>query len=503
MMRWTVGQRIALGYAVILLLLVIVAGVGLYALPRTAETFENVIRQREQGLMHALGAEGTLEAANGEFLRFLLTGEERFLKEWESQLLETRRGLTELQGASPSAESRAGWTESLHLMSPWQDAVGEAIAAKKAGRLADAIRIRAEKIQPARDQLFELIDRLVASEQVRARQIVQAAVGDASKAFWAVLIVTGLTFVSGIMIAWRLTRSITRPLREAIGTLASSSSEIVAATTQQASGTAEEATAVQETSTTVDEVKQTAQVSAQKARAVAEAAQKTAQISQDGRRAVEENIKGAQDGKARMETIAERILQLSEQGQAIGEIIATVNDLAEQSNLLAVNAGIEAAKAGEAGKGFAVVAVEVKSLAEQSKQATAQVRGILSEIQRATQGAVMATEQGVKASDAGVAVAAKAGDAIRLLTDSLTESAQAAQQILVSAQQQLAGVDQIALAMQNIQQASTQNMASTRQVERAAQDLSELTRRLKTLVTESGNHQPPAISHRIPMTVAS
>jgi methyl-accepting chemotaxis protein len=284
-------------------------------------------------------------------------------------------------------------------------------------------------------------------------------------------------------------------IRETAQALGSATAEIVAATTQQASGTAEEATAVQETSTTVDEVKQTAQVSSQKARAVSETAQKAAQISQDGRRAVGETVKGAQEAKARMETIAERVLQLSEQGQAIGVIIATVNDLAEQSNLLAVNAAIEAAKAGEAGKGFAVVAAEVKALAEQSKQATAQVRAILSDIQRATQGAVMAAEQGVKASDAGVAVAAKAGEAIRLLTESLTESAQAAQQILVSAQQQAAGTDQIALAIQNIRQASTQNMASTRQVERAAQDLNELARRLKALVAEDGSAQPSAIGH--------
>src|SRR5206468_6485887 len=88
--------------------------------------------------------------------------------------------------------------------------------------------------------------------------------------------------------------------------------------------------------------------------------------------------------QTQMESIADSVVKLSEQGQAIGEIIATVNDLAEQSNLLAVNASIEAAKAGEQGKGFAVVAQEVKSLAEQSKQATAQVRNLLNDIQKAT-----------------------------------------------------------------------------------------------------------------------
>ncbi len=285
-----------------------------------------------------------------------------------------------------------------------------------------------------------------------------------------------------MLIAWGLTRSVTKSLRDTIFTLASSSSQIQAATAQQAAGVLEEATAVQETTTTVEEVKQTAQLAAQKVRDVAEAAKKTAEISLDGRRAVEESIKGTQEARTRMEALAGRIVALSEQGQAIGEIIATVNDLAEQSNLLAVNAAIEAAKAGEVGKGFAVVAAEVKSLAERSKQATGQVRSILNEVQRATQAAVMAADQGVKAWETGESVARRAGEAIRVLADAQIESAQAAQQTQVVAHQQAVGMDQIAAAMANIQQASSQNMASTRQVDDAARDLNELAGRLSVLV---------------------
>jgi methyl-accepting chemotaxis protein len=277
-------------------------------------------------------------------------------------------------------------------------------------------------------------------------------------------------------------RRTTREINEGVDVLASSSSEILATTTQVAAGAAETATAVSETTATVEEVKQTAQVSSQKAKYVSESAQKVAQVSQAGRKSVEDATQGMHRIQEQMESIAGSIVRLSEQSQAIGEIIATVNDLAEQSNLLAVNAAIEAARAGEQGKGFAVVAQEVKSLAEQSKQATAQVRTILGDIQKATGAAVLATEQGSKAVEAGVKQSAEAGESIRLLAEGINEAAQAATQIAASSQQQMAGMDQVALAMDNIKQASSQNVAGTRQAEVAAQQLHELGQRLGALI---------------------
>jgi len=186
--------------------------------------------------------------------------------------------------------------------------------------------------------------------------------------------------------------------------------------------------------------------------------------------------------REQMELISESIVKLSEQSQAIGEIIAIVNDLTDQSNLLAVNAAIEAAKPGERGKGFGVVAQEIRSLAEQSKQATAQVRNILSEIQKATSAVVMATEQGSKAVESGVKQSAEVDESIRALADTIAEAAQAATQIAASSQQQLVGTDQVALAMESIKQASTQNVAGTKQAETAAHNLHELGQKLKQLV---------------------
>lgn len=279
-------------------------------------------------------------------------------------------------------------------------------------------------------------------------------------------------------------RKVTGEIKEGVNVLATSASEIMASTSLVASGTAETATAMSETTATVEEVKQTAQVSSQKAKNVSDNALKVVQVSQNGKKAVGDTIEGMNRIREQMESIAESTVRLSEQGQAIGEIITTVNDLAERSNLLAVNAAIEAAKAGEQGRGFVVVAQEIRSLAEQSKQATAQVRTILSDIQQATNAAVMATEQGSKAVEAGVNQSQEAMEAIRVLADGIGESAQAATQIAASSHQQLVGMDQVALAMENIKQASAQNAASTKQAETAAEGLHELGQKLKDLVEQ-------------------
>jgi methyl-accepting chemotaxis protein len=271
-------------------------------------------------------------------------------------------------------------------------------------------------------------------------------------------------------------------IRSATTGVASAVSEILAATSQQVSATAEEATAVRQTATTVAEVRQTAELAARKTRAVLELAQRTAGTAEDGRRAVDETVAGSEEAKTRMEALAERILSFSEQAEAIAEINAMVSELAGQSNLLAVNAGIEAAKAGEAGRGFAVVAAEVKALAERCKDATAQVRRIVGEIQKSAQATVIAAEQGVKAAEAGAGTAQRSGNAIASLSQSVSEASQAAQQIMAAAEQQESGMDQIALAMQNIEQSSTQTVATMQQVEAAAQNLDGLAKNLTALI---------------------
>jgi len=284
------------------------------------------------------------------------------------------------------------------------------------------------------------------------------------------------------LIAFFASKGIARPILEGVNVLSTSVSEISSTVSQLSASSTQTVTAVTETTSTVEEVRQTAQLAKDLSKEVEENSNRTIEVAKTGESSVEETSDRIEKIREQMESIADSIMKLSEQSQAIGEIIATINGLAEQSNLLAVNASIEAAKSGEHGKGFTVVANEVRSLAEQSKQATQQVREILNDIQKATSTAVMATEQGTKAVEVGVEQANITGEAIKELAGAIKESTDVAIQIGASTQQQFVGIDQVTTAVKSIRDASAQNLESTKQLESAAKQLEELGEKLKSMV---------------------
>lgn len=277
-------------------------------------------------------------------------------------------------------------------------------------------------------------------------------------------------------------REQTQRTLEGVNVLWSSAAEISSTVVQLGQTTARMSAAVAETSTTVEEVKQSARVASERAKKVASDAQQAVEISTAGTRATKDTTDKMNHIKEQMASIGETVVKLSRQSQAIEAIIASVQDLADQSNLLAVNASIEAARAGDQGRGFAVVAHEIKSLAEQSRDATTQVRSILEETRKWVSAVVMAAEEGGKAVEAGVVQSAVAGESIHSLAGSLAASSQSAQIIDTSAEQQFVGIDQVAQAMTNIEHAMQQNLAGMTQLEGAARRLEELGESLKGVV---------------------
>ena len=495
-MNWTIGRRIAVGFSIGLALAAIAVLIGAYALRSSSAAYEASLRQERQAHVVALEANALVARSNLDYVFFLLRPEERWMRSHDSTLAEARQLLGRLRAVSEVDEARDAWSDAERHLTPWSAAMASSMAAARDGRREEALRIRDVVVGPARDSIRADMQRGIAAVGARSDALADAARLAAARMQLTMLVGGILVLLVGAVTGVLLNRAVTAPLRHTTNVLASSAAEILASTAQHASGATETSAAVTETVTTVDEVTQTADQAAQRAKSVADLASRAAAIGQTGRKAVQDSITGMNAVRTQVESIAQSIVALAEQAQAIGEITATVTEIAEQTNLLALNAAVEAARAGEHGRGFAVVAGEVRSLADQSKKATVQVRQILGEIQRATNAAVMATEQGTREVAAGTRQVSEAGETIRALAEAVGEASQAAAQIVASAGQQAAGMQQIRQAMGNVHEATQQSLASTRQAERAAEDLNEQGARLLALVGGNGTRPPAVVRSR-------
>ena len=268
-------------------------------------------------------------------------------------------------------------------------------------------------------------------------------------------------------------------LNSSISALSSSSSEILASVVEFNSSATEQAASLSEASATLDELKHKSEDSVRRAEEVSQTSKGAMAVGDEGANAVDSILKSMLTLREKVQAIAQDILALSEQTQQIGEITAAVNDIADQSKLLALNATIEAAKAGEQGKGFAVVAAEVRNLAEQSKMSNAKVRQILGDIQKATNTAVLATEQGTKGVEAGMSLAERAGEVIAKLTDTVGQSTSQIEEYLGSSRQTSMDIDQITLAIREISDSTRSFVDGARQARDAARELEKLALSLK------------------------
>jgi methyl-accepting chemotaxis protein len=267
-------------------------------------------------------------------------------------------------------------------------------------------------------------------------------------------------------------------LREATSRLDHESGDILASVTRQAATTNEQAAAINETSTTASEIAQTAKQATEHADSVIQMTQRSEELSQEGLHVVEEAVEASAALGDQVKRIAATMAELSERTLQVGEIIATVKDLAEQSNLLALNASIEASKAGEHGRGFAVVALEMRNLAEQSKGAAAQVRAILSQIQKGAREASAATDEGAARAIQTVTLSRSAGEAIEGLATVIRESALAARQIANNTRQQTIGVEQMVAAISELSTTINESAEGSRAIEQGATTLSHVSQRL-------------------------
>jgi methyl-accepting chemotaxis protein len=273
-----------------------------------------------------------------------------------------------------------------------------------------------------------------------------------------------------------------RAVGETAARLATAANEILAQTTQQTSGAQQQLAAVSQTITSLDEVARASERAADRARDAAETARRSDELSRAGQGAVDEAVDVIGRAKQQADGVARSILELAEQANAIGDITALIDDLAEQTNVLALNAAIEATRAGEHGKGFSVVASEVKSLAEQSRRATAEARQVLGDVQKRANRSVLATEDSTRSLEAAVRAAQHAGEVIRQLAELGAQLSGAVGEIAQDASRQATGIGQINHAVRDINNVASQAVSSTRQSELAVRDLTALGDQLRQLL---------------------
>lgn len=273
-------------------------------------------------------------------------------------------------------------------------------------------------------------------------------------------------------------------IRDAIYQLSSSAGEMMAISVQQASGATEQASAVQEVTTTSEEIAITAKQITGNARTVEVMAEEASRSCVAGTGDVRNATDGMAHLKGQVQSIAQSMLQLGDNSQKIGGVVEIIDEISDQTNLLALNAAIEAAGAGEAGKRFAIVAQEVRRLAERTVEATGQIKGLIDEIQKATNSTIMVTEEGTKAVDKAGTLVDKVQLSFGNIIQMVDETARAAKEISLSTQQQTSACEQMAETMTEVRDVAQQVAESANETERAIAEITELSEKLKELMEE-------------------
>jgi methyl-accepting chemotaxis protein len=266
---------------------------------------------------------------------------------------------------------------------------------------------------------------------------------------------------------------------------------------QQSDGATEQSEVIRLTNKLLEDFLQLSERINEQARQMTQSAQQAAEISQRGHLAIQQAIHGMEEMRVQVGAIGERIVTLATLTRRIDEIISSVGEIATQSNTLALNASIEAARAGAHGRGFSVVADEVRSLARQSTQAAQQVRAILVEIQTAVKETIKATQVGIQGVDAGMNMTQEANSVIAQLSQNVSASNEAVHSIYEVIREQSSGLEAISLSMDRIDRIMNQNLTSTRMVETVSTNLTRLAADLQVAVglsesleTEAGDNQP-------------
>jgi CHASE3 domain sensor protein len=480
---WTFGRRLAAGFGLAGLVLLIIAFVSFRT---TTGLVEN------NGLVsHSYEVESKLADLMSELKDvevgqrgYVITGEDSYLAPYQAALGEipaTLQSIQKLTADTPDQQQR------LSAIAPMIDArlafAKESIDLRRSGGFEPAAKLVKTGVGKAQmDKIRAIIAEVVGKENDllvhRTQKVEESARWAMAITVWGGL--AGVVFVAAI--GWFITRSLSQQIGSAVGEIQSSSTELQAAATQQSTGAKEQSAATSEITTTISELLATSRQIAESAQRVAQIAGQTAVAAHSGQGMVDLTHESIVGIRRQVDQIVADMLELGKKSQEIGAVLDIVSELAEQTNILAINATIEAAGAGEAGLRFGVVADEIRKLADRVGGSTKEIRTLIDDVRSAVNTTVMATETGSKAVDAGSRQFGDVSAAFNDISGLVTTTTEAAREIELSTKQQTTAVEQVNIAIVNVAQASKETEASSGQVLATASQLAALSKQLMRIV---------------------
>ena len=276
-------------------------------------------------------------------------------------------------------------------------------------------------------------------------------------------------------------KMIVENVSEAVEATASAGTQISSSAEEMAAGAQEQSSQTTEIAGAVEEMTKTILETSQNSSRSAEAAKNAGTIAKEGGKVVDQTIEGMNRIAEVVKKSAETVHALGKGSDQIGEIVQVINDIADQTNLLALNAAIEAARAGEQGRGFAVVADEVRKLAERTTKATKEIAVMIKQIQQDTGGAVESMNKGTEEVEKGKALADKAGKSLREIIIGVEQVVDLSMQVAAASEEQSSAAEQISKNIEAISNVTHESAAGIQQIAGSAEDLSRLTVNLQEL----------------------
>ncbi|GAA0568712.1 hypothetical protein GCM10010172_61250 [Paractinoplanes ferrugineus] len=483
----TFGYKLAGGFGVTLALTVLMIATSVLALRYVVQSKDQVIKSTTTSLVGAVELSRTMERRIGGYRAFLLSAGDEWLTATNADRAMFLTQVDQLRGTlSDSAALKlldtVSQDEATH-----NTIVNSLLAKRQAMRVPDMAALNDPRIKPARDAMLAAIDALVA----RIRTDVDAdRSASSTRATWSIaaIIALGVVLVlAAAAVAWRLSRDLRREVGAAVGHIQSSSAQLEAAAAQQASGGRDQASAMNEITTTISELLITSRQIADSCQRVSKVAEDTADAARTGDATIDQTRASITAIRTQVDQIVQHMLALGEKSQQIGGVVDLVSELAEQTNILAINATIEASGAGEWGRRFAVVAEEIRKLADRTAGSAKEIRAMIEDVRGAVNTTVMATEIGAKAVDAGSRQFDDATSSFRRIAQLVATTSDATREIELSTKQQTTAVEQVSSAASDTARASRETEASAVQTKQTAAHLSTLSGDLLDLVG-SGRH---------------